>query len=244
MEWIDEGIIVSSRHHGESSSVICLFTKEHGRHAGLVRGARNKNNSGIYQLGNGVTARWRARLTEHLGIFNCEMTDARAARLIEDNLRLEGLLSICSLIEIALPERHPYPELYSRTISFLDDFEDSASWIQNLIMWELKLLADLGFGLDLSVCALTGEKENLAYVSPRTGRAVTFAAGEPYREKLLSLPKFTIDQSSEGKISTKGDISAGLKLTEWFISRHLLSVRKTKMPAARNRLAKRWKNKI
>ena len=240
MEWRDEGVVVSTRRHGESSAVVCLFTHEHGRHSGLARGISNKRNWGLYQLGNEVSASWRGRLGEHLGTLTCELTDARAARLIEDQKRLEALASVCSLLEAALPERHPYPELYSNTVDLLREFDANGCWLSALILWELQLLAELGFGLDLSSCALTGEKNNLAYVSPRTGRAVTSSAGSPYRDKLLVLPKFAVDSAFQNSVLSRNDIAAGLKLTGWFISRHLLSERKIKMPAARGRLAKRW----
>ncbi|MBT6441980.1 MAG: DNA repair protein RecO [Alphaproteobacteria bacterium] len=238
MEWADDGIVLGARRHGESSAIVTLLTRDHGRHAGLVRGATGRRLRGLYQPGNEVTASWRARLAEHLGTLTCELADARAARLIDDPLRLAALSAACSVVEAALPERQPYPELHTITVELLDRLERNEEWAQAFVIWELNLLAELGFGLDLSACAATGEAENLAFVSPRSGRAVSRAAGEPYVEKLLPLPAFILSDGADAP--AREDISAGLRLTGWFIAHHVLAELSGALPPARERFATRW----
>ena len=143
MEWLDEGVVISQRRHGESAAIVSLFTSIHGRHAGLARGAKGVRSRGVYQQGNQVTVSWRARLSEHLGTFNCELKDARAARIINNPLQLAALSSVCALIEVGLPERHPYPDLYHSTIDLMDLFDDDDTWPRKLVFWELQLLAEL-----------------------------------------------------------------------------------------------------
>tara|TARA_Y100001970_G_scaffold45236_1_gene56740 strand:- start:43283 stop:44017 length:735 start_codon:yes stop_codon:yes gene_type:complete len=239
MEWLDEGIILSTRRHGDSSAVVSLFTENHGRHAGLARGARGSKSRGVYQQGNEASVTWRARLPEHLGSINCELKSAHAAKVIDDPLRLTALSSICALAYLSLPERHPYPDLYRKTLLFINDLHETMLWPMRLVIWELELLGDLGFGLDLSSCALTGQTHDLAYVSPRSGRAVSKDAGAPYRKKLLRLPSFALNYSEITELDA-GEVFDGLKLTGWFISRHLLVDRSGTLPAARERLLDQW----
>ena len=190
MEWSDTGIVLSARRHGENAAVVSLLTEHHGRHAGLVHGARGRRARGLYQPGNTLAARWQARLPDHLGRYTCELVRARTGVLLDDPPRLAALAAVCALAEATLPERHPYPRVHADALHLLDTLEASERWAETVVRWELALLAELGFGLDLSACAATGTTEGLAYVSPRSGRAVSQEAGAPYTEKLLPLPPF------------------------------------------------------
>ena len=238
MEWSDTGIVLSARRHGENAAVVSLLTEHHGRHAGLVHGARGRRARGLYQPGNALTARWQARLAEHLGRYTCELVRARASLVLDDPPRLAALAAVCALTEATLPERLPYPQVYGATGRLLDTLEAGARWAEAVVHWELALLAELGFGLDLSACAATGSVDDLAYVSPRSGRAVSRGAAEPYADKLLSLPSFLVRQEDDAAVPAS-DIVAGLGLTGWFFEKHVFGGQGGRMPAARERLIDR-----
>jgi len=235
MDWQDDGIILSVRKHGESSAIVNVLTHTHGRHAGLVRGGGGKRLSGILQPGNKVQARWHARLPEHLGTYTVEPIRAYAANALSDARRLAALSSACTLVEAALPEREPHPAILDGLEVLLGAFEDDTVWPVIYVKWEIGLLAELGFGLDLAHCAATGTTDDLTFVSPRTGRAVSTAAAQPYKERLLPLPAFLLDSSAEA------DIADGLRLTGYFLENHVFQHRDTEMPAARRRLAERFR---
>ena len=235
MQWSESGIVLSARRHGETSSLVMLFTELHGRHAGLVRGGQGRRARGLYQAGNLVSAVWRARLDEHLGNYRCELVDARAAGLLDDALRLSALSSACAVVEAALPERHPYPVLYADFLSLGEAIASAPDWGASYARFELILLAELGFGLDLSACAVTGEAEDLQYVSPRSGRAVSAAAGAPWREKLLPLPAFLWRPDAAPPAAE--DLRAALDLTGWFLAAHIFAG--ASVPPARERFIKR-----
>ena len=242
MEWSEDGIVLSARKHGESAAIVQLLTREHGRHAGLVRGGAGRKARGIYQPGNRVAAIWRARLAEHLGNYTCELMASLAAGLLDDPVRLAGLASACALTETVLPEREPHPAVHDGLAALLADLDDAtgdgaAAWAQTYVRWELALLAELGYGLDLSACAATGRNDELAWVSPKSGRAVSLSAGEPYRDRLLALPSFLLDGGEAGP----GEIGQGLALTEHFFARHVFGPQGRTLPAARERLAARLK---
>ena len=240
MEWSDTGIVLSARRHGENAAVVSLLTEHHGRHAGLVHGARGRRARGLYQPGNTLAARWQARLAEHLGRYTCELVRARASVLLDDPPRLAALAAICALTEATLPERHPYPQVYGDTLRVLDALEAGERWAEAVVRWELALLGDLGFGLDLSACAATGEVEGLVYVSPRSGRAVSREAGAPYAEKLLALPPFLARLEDKGAEAVSADdIVMGLRLTGWFLEKHVFAGQGGRMPPARERLIDR-----
>jgi DNA repair protein RecO (recombination protein O) len=236
MEWSDDAIVLSVRHHGESSAIVDLLTRNHGRHSGLVRGAFSKANRGVLLPGNRVSARWRARLAEQLGTLKCELTDAAAARALEDPGRLAALASACALAAAALPERQPHPATFEALNALLDALATDA-WPTVTVHWEMALLRDLGFGLDLSSCAATGTNDGLAYVSPRSGRAVSLSAAEPYRDRLLPLPRFLV-AGGEGDAA---QIKDGLALAAWFLERHVFGPQGQPLPAARVRLAERFR---
>ncbi len=237
MEWTDTGIVLSARRHGEHAAVVSLLTEHHGRHAGLAPGARGRRGRGLYQAGNTLSARWRARLPEHLGNWTCEPLRLRAATLLDDPLRLAALSAACALADATLPERHPYPAVYGMLTSLVETLAEGGCWRGTLVRWELALLAELGFGLDLSVCSATGTTEDLAYVSPRSGRAVCRTAGAPYAKKLLPLPPFLL--AADAPPPANADIVAGLRLTGWFLERRIFAEQGGTMPPARHRLIER-----
>lgn len=235
MEWIDDAIILSARRHGESSVLVTLLTREHGRHAGLVRGGAGRGQRGVLQTGMVVRARWRARLSEHLGNLTCEPLSSAAAAVMSDPLRLAALAAACAVAEATLPERQPSPRIFEGLNVFIRSLTSEA-WPVIYVKWELGLLGELGFGLDLTRCAATGRNDQLAYVSPKSGTAVSLSAGEPYRKVLLPLPPFLLPD--EGAMPNAKEIGAGLELTAYFLERHVFSARGG-MPPARQRLAER-----
>ena len=235
MEWSDTGIVLSARRHGETSSLVMLFTQRHGRHAGLVRGGQGRRARGLYQAGNRLSATWRARLEEHLGNYRCELLHAAAAGLLDDALRLAALSSACAVVEAALPERHPYLNLYGEFRYLAEQIENANGWRAAYARFEVALLAELGFGLDLSACAVSGTTTDLTYVSPRSGRAVSAEAGARWREKLLPLPAFL--WRPEPAPPGVEDIRAALNLTGWFLAAHVFAG--VKVPPARERFLER-----
>lgn len=236
MQWQDDAIILSARPHGETSLILQVLTREHGRHAGLVRGARRARGRGVYETGNRVTADWQARLADHLGTLRCELLRGYAADLIDDAARLACLAAAAAVAEAALPEREAAPGAFAGLAALLDALSGDRLWREAYVAWELALLAELGFGLDLSRCAATGTMTDLAYVSPKSAQAVSRDAGAPYREKLLRLPGFLRDG---GPSSSSGEICDGLALTGFFLGRHVFQPFGHEMPAARARFVDR-----
>jgi DNA repair protein RecO (recombination protein O) len=239
MDWRDTGFVLTARRHGESAAIVELLTATRGRHAGLVRGGQSPARRALLQPGNLIAANWRGRLPEHLGTFEIELLRANAAGLIDDPDRLAALASAAALIALALPEREPHGDVFDgfgRLIAALD----SAHWPAHYVMWECALLAALGFGLELKTCAATGVNDDLAYVSPRSGQAVSRSAGAPYHDKLLPLPGFLWrDRPAE-----PADIIAGLSLAGYFLNRHLLEPQGRALPEARARLADRLRRAV
>jgi DNA repair protein RecO (recombination protein O) len=235
MEWTDDGFVLAVRPHGETSAIASLLTRDHGRHPGLVRGGAGRRMRGILQPGHQVRATWRGRLAEHLGNYALEPMQAFAADLLRDPLRLAALSAACAVAERALPEREAHPAVYDG-LGILLAALVGQHWPSIYIKWELGLLAELGYGLDLSSCAATGRNDELAYVSPRTGRAVSLSAGEPYRDKLLPLPPFLLIAGGEG---SGMEIANGLRMTGYFLERNLFAPHGVGLPAARQRLGER-----
>jgi DNA repair protein RecO (recombination protein O) len=233
MQWTDEGIVVGVRKHGESSVILELLTREHGRHLGLVHGGRSKALQPVLQPGNGVHATWRARLDEHLGTYQVEASAPRAARFIGSALALYGLATLSHLLRY-LPERDPHPALYETLTVLVDHLDDPDLAPALFVRFELAILAELGFGLDLSSCAATGSRQDLAYVSPRSGRAVSAAAGEPYKDRLLRLPGFLIGQMRTNRPRDE-DIRAGFALTDFFLHQNVFEPRGQAAPEERAR---------
>jgi DNA repair protein RecO (recombination protein O) len=231
MDWIDRGIVLSARRHGESSVILSLLTETRGRHAGVVRGGQSRRNRGILEQGNLVSAAWRARLEEHLGNLTVELVTGHAARLMDRPDRLAALSAVCATLDECLAERDPHPELFAATLALVEAL-DGDGWAERFVAWEMGLLAEMGFGLDLSCCAATGVTEDLCYVSPRTGRAVSREAAAPYKDRLLSLPGFLIGAGPAGP----PDILEGLALTGYFLERHVFAPQGARLPDARERL--------
>jgi DNA repair protein RecO (recombination protein O) len=231
MDWRDEGILLAMRPHGETSAIIEVLTAGHGRHAGVVRGGASRKMAATLQPGTGLTLNWRARLGEHLGTFTVEPLQSRA-HLMSDRLALAGLMSACALLCAALPEREPHPALWTATRDLFDRF-GADGWTAAYLRWELRLLDDLGFGLSLQACAVTGATEGLAYVSPKTGRAVTALGAGDWTHRLLPLPP---GLTGAGPLQPS-DIIQGLRLTGHFLDHGLRPVRADRpLPEARARL--------
>jgi len=233
MQWSDEGVVLGVRPHGETAAVAELFTRRHGRHLGLVHGGRSRKLRPVLQVGNHVDATWKARLADNLGHFALELRQGFAALLMEDAAALAAMTSMAALVRL-LPERDPHPNLYEITHFVLGYLGDRAVWPALLVRWELALLDELGFGLDLSSCVATGSTADLLYVSPKSGRAVSAEAGEPYKDRLLALPGFLRGRAA-GDVSA-ADVLAGFALTGHFLGARVLAPRNLEMPEARSRL--------
>ena len=231
MEWSDQGIVLSSRPHGESGLVATLLTRAHGRHGGFIHGGVSRKLRPIWQPGNVVAVAWRARLAEQLGNYTGELHEPHAARALDDAAELAGLAAACALVDAALPEREPHPAMFEGFHAFLGALGHEG-WPAIYVRLELGLLQELGFGLDLDKCAATGTTEDLAFVSPKTGRAVSRAAAEPYRDKLMALPPFL---STGGLPADAVQLRQGLDLTGFFLERHVFWPHNKPLPAARAR---------
>ena len=227
MKWTDSGIILSTRPFGENSRILSLLTPHYGRHAGLIKIPKSRSRLNI-EAGTFVEATWNARLSEHLGQWALETTAAMGARLLPYRVPLTALSSACHLTEQCLPERHPYPHLYDLLKQLIEDLLHAPDWQISYVNYELALLKDLGFGLDLSVCAATGQRDDLIYISPKTGRAVSREAGEPYKAQLLPLPSYWVN---EGMVP---DIRTSLIVTGYFLGQHLTE--RQGLPVIRQRL--------
>jgi DNA repair protein RecO (recombination protein O) len=233
MQWSDEGLVLGARKHGEAGVILELLTRERGRHLGLVHGGRSQRLRPVLQPGNRVQATWRARLDEHLGSLAVEGTELRAARFIGSPQALYGVGALAALLRL-LPERDPHPALYDKASVLADHLDRPPIAAALFVRFELALLAELGFGLDLGRCAATGRAEDLAYVSPRTGRAVGAAAGAPYRDRLLPLPAFLVG-SPGGPAPDLAELAAGFELTGFFLRTHLFEPRGARLPEERAR---------
>lgn len=231
MDWRDQGILLSMRPHGETSAIIEVLTAAHGRHMGVVRGGASRKMAAALQPGTGLTLEWRARLDDHIGSFTVEPLKSRA-HLLSDRLALAGLLSVCALLHAAVPEREPHPALWQRTLALADRL-GLEGWTTDYVRWELCLLEEIGFGLDLTACAVTGATEGLAYVSPKSGRAVTAKGAGDWADRLLPLPE---GLAGNGPL-TAAAVLTGLRLTGFFLDRELRPVLHDRpLPEARARL--------
>jgi DNA repair protein RecO (recombination protein O) len=238
MEWVDEGIVLGVRRHGESSAIVELLTRGHGRHLGLVRGGAGKRMRPMLQPGNSVRAVWRARLDEHLGYYAIEGTRLRAATVLASSHAVYGVTHLASLARL-LPERDPHQDIYELLERTLDDFDDIGEAAIHLVKFELAMLTELGFGLDLENCAATGATTELIYVSPKSGGAVSRAAGDPWRDRLLRLPAFLrhdFPQEGGGGSNTWSDqdLQDAFRLTGMFLLRHVLEPRGQRHSDARD----------
>lgn len=230
MEWTDSGIVIAARPMNEQDAIVTLLAREQGRHAGMVRGAHSPKQAAMLQVGTLVQATWRARLADSLGHYRLESLHSPLGDVMQDKTRLAILRAACAVAVTALPERHPYPEIYDG-LAALIRLLDSPYLGYLYVGWEMGLLSALGFGLDLASCA-AGGNDRLAWVSPRTGRAVSLSMGEAYRDRLLPLPAFLLGEDD-------GDIHAvrdGLRLTGHFLERCIYGALNQPVPAARAEL--------
>jgi DNA repair protein RecO (recombination protein O) len=231
LEWRDEGLVIGVKRHGETSAIIEALTKAHGRHLGLVRGGRSARLQSLLQPGNSLGLVWRARLDEHLGSYAIEPLNLRAGRLIASGLALAGVSYLGTLLRL-LPERDPHESLHE-ALEIIADHLDLAEVAPALIArFELQVLAECGFQLDLERCAASGSRDDLIYVSPKTGRAISAVAGARWRDRLLALPAFLrADDSSTAP--TAGELADAFRLTGFFLERNLFGARGLPMPDAR-----------
>ena len=244
IEWQDNAIILSARAQGETAVLLSVLTRTQGRHMGILPGGQSRSKSAYIQPGQQVQLTWRARLPDQLGTFRLEPLAVWPTSIMDNAQTLTGLSAACALLDATLAERETHPALYDSFLSLLDALSDRDIWPYVYIRWELGLLAELGYGIDLSRCAVTGQKGNLTHVSPKTGRAVCAEVANPYRERLLPLPAFLLDDSAathapepQNRDYTPDQIPAGLRLCGYFLARHVFMTSKTQLPPARLRLA-------
>ena len=232
MEWRDHGILLSSRQHGESSAIVEVFTQEHGRHAGVVRGGTGRKLAPFLQPGAQLDVTWRARLEDHIGTFTVEPLRSRAAAM-GDRLALAGLNAVTGILSFVLPDREKHAPLYARTIQLLDLLGQNEVWPLAYLQWEVALLEEMGFGMDLSACAVSGLNDDLFYVSPRTGRAVSRLAAGEWADRLLPLPHVLLGKGD----ADLSEIVLALGTTGHFLNNHLAkSLGDRQIPEARQRL--------
>jgi DNA repair protein RecO (recombination protein O) len=232
MDWEAPAIVLDVRPYGEGDAIATVVTAEHGSHRGLARGGAARGRTAIWQPGNLVQVRWVARLAEQLGSFSAELVHPAAALAMDDALVLSILSSACAVAEGALPEREPHPRVFEGLVRLVAHLSQGEAVLSDLIRWETVLLADLGYGLDLSSCAVTGETAGLAYVSPKTGRAVTAAGAGVWTSRLLRLPSFLVG----GNEAAAPDWCDGLRLTGHFLTRDAFGHHHRPLPAARQML--------
>lgn len=233
MQWSDKAIVLSIKKYGETSAIVTLLTEHMGLTSGLVKGISSPKLRGIYQQGNITQVTWKARLPEHLGFISGELLESSVMILLTDSHRLAALSSITAVVAHCLPERECETQIYHHLYQFITLLKTDQPWHIAYIKLELLLLAALGFGLDLTECAATGVTDNLFYVSPKTGKAVSATAGEPYKDKLLTLPSFL---KTDISASLEADIKHGFRLTGYFLEKWNFIPRNMKLPAARSRL--------
>jgi DNA repair protein RecO (recombination protein O) len=231
MEWTDIGIVLGTRRHGEANAILELMTPAHGRHLGLVRGGGGTRLRPVLQAGNTVAVTWRARLDEHLGHYAVEGLELRAASFLGRAHAVYGVTHLAALCRL-LPERDPHPAIYEALLALLAEIAEPLRLAAGIARFELQLLSELGFGLDLSECAATGAASDLVYVSPKSGRAVSRAAGQPWHDRLFSLPVFL----SEFDVGDPGpdELAAAFRLTGYFLDRRMFEPRGLPLPDARH----------
>ena len=237
INWEDEAIILKVTAFGENAAIVNIFTEKNGKYAGLVRGAKAQAMRSLLQIGNKVKATWRARLSEHLGTFKLEPIKSMATNFFDDPLKLLGLTSAVAIIDQALPDREPAQEVWQGLLALLETITDHDEyiWLAAYIRWEIGFLGETGFKLGLDKCVVTGDIEDLSFVSPKSGCAVSDGAGGQYRDKLLPLPSFLTPKG----FKEPKEFSEGLQLTEYFFQRHVFGVYNKPIPSPRQRLFER-----
>jgi len=238
MEWRDQGILLNMRRHGETSAIIDVFTQDHGRHAGIVRGGASRKIAPVLQPGAQLDLLWRARLEDHLGSYQVEPIRSRAAAAMSGRLALAGLNTVTGLLAFCLPEREAHGRLYLRSEALLDLLGQNDVWPLAYLQWELALLDEMGFGLDLSTCAVTGANEGLTYVSPKTGRAVSASGAGEWAARMLPLPPCLLGQGPAPDV----DVVQGLRTTGHFLEHKLAPILVGKpLPEARARFVEAFR---
>ena len=233
MRWQDKGLIISVKKYGENSLILHLFTENHGVHAGLVKYNTTKKSGNIYEVGNILSVEWTGRLEEQLGFYKSELEKSYLYNIMNNSLKLEALITICSMLYAFLAARESHSTLYIRTIQIIKYLSKKEElWISKYIHWELLLLSELGYGLDFSKCVVTGDINNLEYVSPKSGRAVSAKGAGKWKNKLLILPNFL--QNLNKNTSNKNELINGIKLTTFFLNRYVLSIG-LRLPDSRDR---------
>ncbi len=233
MQWSDQAIILQVRKFAEHGAVVTLFSRANGLYSGVCKAAQSKAQRGIYQPGNIVQANWKARLEEHIGSLSCELDMPVAALVMQDARALSGLNAVCAMLPLAVHERDAHPQLYDAAVMLLEHLASGQPWLVDYIRFELCLMREAGYGLDLEQCAATGARDSLVYVSPKSGCAVSASAGAPYHERMLPLPAFLLQEQPEVQHSAIAD---GFKLTSYFLTHWLLAPLGRSMPDARERV--------
>jgi DNA repair protein RecO (recombination protein O) len=230
MEWTDEGIVLGIRRHGEANAIVELMTREHGRHLGLVRGGAGSRMRPVLQPGNSLRAVWRARLDEHLGTFSVEGLRLRAGSFLTSPHAVYAVTHLGALTRL-LPERDPHESVFHCLHAILDHIDDAVLTAALVVRYEIQLLSELGFGLDLEQCAATGSSSDLVYVSPKSGRAVSAAAGQEWQDRLLRLPGFL--KADADARPAAADLNDGFALAAYFLERHVFLPRGLQLPESR-----------
>ena len=234
MQWQAPAVVLNVTRHGESDAVLEVMTEDYGRHRGFVKGGLGRRQRAVLQPGNHLQVVWRSRIEENLGRFTAELTHSPIGSLIGDGAKMSALSALLAVVASTLPEREPHPAVYTSLralIAYLETGDaDLTGLATGITRLELGILKDLGYGLELSQCAGTGSTENLIYVSPKSGRAVSADAGQPYAHKLLPLPAFLTGAGSQAV--TTEDALNGLDLTGFFLSRHIWQVKSPTKGAA------------
>lgn len=223
MKWQDTGIVVSTKKYGESSLILNLFTENHGLHSGLIKFSNSKKTRNMFQVGNICAVEWTGRLEDQLGYYKSEIEKSVSHNIINNSLKIDVLISLSSLLNKLLADRQVHSSLFLNTINFIHYLNKNEKyWILKYIRWELKFLSELGFGLDLSKCAVTGSKNDLQFISPKSGRAVSAEGAGEWRNKLFVLPKFFLLDNEY--TDDKSELLKGFKITTFFLNRYVSSI--------------------
>jgi DNA repair protein RecO (recombination protein O) len=234
LKWEDEAIVISFMKHGETNGIVETLTLERGLHKGIIRNINNSKNRTIYQPGNLVSIRWNARLEEHLGSFTAELLSPLNIIIINNRIKLTMVMTLCSLISLFLPERVSEKKLYLQLKALIAKLREGNIPWQEYISFELSLLEELGFGLDLSKCGATNSLENLIYISPKSGRAISYKAGKPYKDKLLDLPQFLINSQKPSDT----ELNQAIEVSTYFLQKSLFPTKNITHISIRDRLIK------
>lgn len=214
----DIGVIIAKKPLKENTFIITVFTQNHGLYSGVIKESSKKSKS-IYQEGNLVDFFWQARLHEHIGLARCELIKAYSGLILYDKTKLYAFNSIISLIKLSFQEREAHSVFFAFLLEYINNLVQNFSF-QDYISFELVMLAESGYELSLDKCAVSGKKQDLKYVSPKTGRALSQEIGEPYKDKLLALPKFL---TSNSQIITLEEKKQAFILTSYFFNRYFFN---------------------